>query len=473
MKNLDNSMPTSLEITIANRFLIFSTFILNAFFLINCIIKSSNLFIVLIIFVLISDVIISIVKRNYVLLLFLFTFTFFQLSRILLYFLGVSELNWNRGYVGDSFNNEVCLFILKLDYIVLTGINISFWIKRNVDKKQGFSKKEFSINGINSKIAFFLYCMTIFASIFQNILAYRFVQANGYVAYYKDFHPPYLIMVIAGFSKIYFYLYICVSKKISKIVLILYCINMVTSIITGVRSEFVLSLMLLLFIYWNRKRNFSFRNLLKFIIPGICLFVLLFFSAGFKSKDLIKGVKAKDIFVYFLDSQGVSLVIPGYVKEYEDDIPDKGIAYLFPKQINVFQNITKTKFTDRKDEAINGFYISKYISYRVLGRRYENGEGMGGAFHADLYHIFGFFGVFIFSVFLGIFSIKLSDIKGGNFRYLILLSLIYWLFYIPRAQPLDILGELFSIKFWIAIFGYLSILKLLTLQKEEGQKNGY
>ena len=245
---------------------------------------------------------------------------------------------------------------------------------------------------------------------------------------------------------------------------------MMTSIITGVRSEFVLSLILLLFLYWNKKGNFSFTNLLKFIIPGACLFVLLFFSAGFKSKDLIKGIKTKDIFVYLLDSQGVSIVIPGYVKEYESDIPNKGIAYLFPKQINVFQNVTRTKFVDRKDEAINGFYISKYISYKILGSRYEKGEGMGGAFHADLYYIFGFLGVILFSVFLGVFSKKLSNIRDGNFNYLILLSLIYWLFYIPRAQPLDILGELFSIKFWIAIFGYLVIRNLLLLQKD-GQTN--
>lgn len=431
----------------------------------NCLFNNINTFIINILIQLVFNLMISISKKNYVLSVFLFTFTFFQLSRIFLYFFGLSELTWNRGYIGDIFDNDICIFILKLDYCVLLGINISFWIRNNHKKRITNKLKEFSINNFNSKVAFILYFFTVGASIFQNLLAFQFVQNNGYVAYYKDFTPPYLIMIMAGFSKVYFYLYVCVSKRLSKIILFFYFINMVTSIITGVRAEFVLSLIFLLVIYWNKKQNFTFYSLVKLILPGLVLFILLFFASIFKSGSMETDIKIKDIFVKFLDSQGVSIVVPGYYKKFENDIPEKGLAYLFPKQIAVFQNISRTKFTNRTDEALHGFYIAKYISYRVLGNRYVSGEGMGGAFHADLYIIFGYCGVIIFSILLGFFSYKLSNILGGNLKFLLSCSILYWVFYIPRAQPLDIFGEIASVKFWVAVIGYFFLSVLLSKQR--------
>lgn len=449
-----------------NCLLIISSFSIMPIFLVNCLFNSINVFIILILLQLISNLVIAISKKNYVLSIFLFTFTFFQLSRIFLYFFGFSELNWNRGYIGDVFDDDICIFILKLDYIVLLGINISFWIK-NEKKIKIFKIKELNLNIFNSKIAFILYVVTIGASILRNLLAFQFVQSNGYVAYYKDFTPPYLIAVIAGFSKVYFYLYVCVSKKISKMILFLYFINMITSIITGVRAEFVLSLILLLVIYWNKKGNFTFYSLVKLILPGLVLFILLFFVSIFRAGNTVGDVKLKSIFVKFFDSQGVSVVVPGYYKKFENEIPEKGLAYFFPRQIAVFQNIFQTKFDDRVDEALNGFYIAKYVSYRVLGNRYASGEGMGGAFHADLYVIFGYWGVIIFSILLGFFSHKLSNIIGGNLRFLLSCSILYWFFYMPRSQPLEIFVEIFSLKFWAAIIVYFVFLNLLLRQKSK------
>lgn len=411
------------------------------------------------------------INKSFLIFLFVCIFIFFQMSRLFLDFFNLSDLEWYRGYVGDYFDAEIQKHVLLCFFLVFQGLYLALFSKiKQVDKIP--NSKYLSSTKINIKISYFLCIIFLIPSIAQNILAVKYVFSNGYFAYYKSFSPPYILTVLSGMSYVFIFIYLCTTKKLSKCFILLYVVNFVSSLLIGSRKDFVLYLLLLVFYFWNIKGNFSLRILKKLIIPVVLLFSLLFF-VGFAREDAVNSISKFKVnpLVLFLDSQGVSVVVPSYSKMYEDDIPKKGIAYLFPNQIRMVTNLLGTTIdkSDRKKDALEGFYISKYISYRVLGDRFIVGEGLGGSFITDMYYCFSYLGVFLFSYIIGIFMRFCERARKNNIKYILILSCVYNLLYIPRSQAFDIFIQITSIKFWVAILFYILINEIIRYTLKGGK----
>lgn len=404
-------------------------------------------------------------KKSFLIFLFVIIFIFFQMSRLFLDFFNLSELEWNRGYIGDYFDENIQKHVLFCFFLVLQGLYFSLYSKNNITKKR-LNSKYFSCDDINIKISFYFCIIFLIPAIIQNLLAVKFVLSNGYFAYYKSFSPPYFLTVFSGMSYVFVFIYLCVTNKLSKIFLIFYTVNFVTSLLIGSRKDFVLYLLLLLFYLWNTKKTFSFSSLKKIILPVVLLFSLLFY-VGFAREGAVSSISKYKVnpLVLFFDTQGVSVVVPGYSKLYENDIPDKGIAYLFPNQIRMVTNLLGTTIdkSDRKRDALDGFYISKFISYKVLGDRFIVGEGLGGSFITDIYYCFSYIGIFVFSFIIGVFMRYCEKSNKNNLKYILVLSCVYNLLYIPRSQAFDIFIQITSVKFWIAILFYVFVNEILRI----------
>ena len=69
------------------------------------------------------------INKNFLCFLFLCIFVFFQMTRLILDFLNLSDLKWYRGYVGDYFDISVQKHILLCFYLVLQGLLLSLYTK--------------------------------------------------------------------------------------------------------------------------------------------------------------------------------------------------------------------------------------------------------------------------------------------------------------------------------------------------------
>ena len=80
---------------------------------------------------------------------------------------------------------------------------------------------------------------------------------------------------------------------------------------------------------------------------------------------------------------------------------------------------------------------------------YLEGHGLGSSYLLELFADYGFIGIAVYSLILGIFLIYCIDaMKKGWFMRTLMLSLLTNLFYIPRAAATDWLVFLIQIHFW-------------------------
>lgn len=406
-------------------------------------------------------------RKNYLVFLFLTIFLFFQMNRIFLDFFNLTDEKWYRGYVGDYFDNDIQKHLILCYYLVLYGLFLSLFVHIKNWKKHTRNSVYFSDSKINIQISYFLCLLFLIPSILQNLLAVKHVMTYGYFDYYKNFNPPYILTVLSGMSYVFIFCYFSVTKKIHKLFILFYIVNFTTSLLIGSRKDFVLYLLLLVFYLWNTRNSFSLKKIMKMLIPVFCLFMFLFY-VGFKRQNAVKDIEKykTNPIVLFLDLQGVSIVVPGYEKKYETEIPKRGIAYLFPNQIKMITNLLGTTIdrADRKKSALEGFYISQFISYKVLGDRFVIGEGLGGCFVADIYYCFSYLGVFFYSLLLGIFMRHFEKGKKNSLSYVVVLSCVYNLLYIPRSQALDIFIQITSAKFWFSVIFFFLFIEIIKNQ---------
>lgn len=410
------------------------------------------------------------IKKNYLIFLFIATFVFFQMARLFLDFFGFIEDKWYRDYVGGLFDIDIQKHILLCFYLVLYAIFLSTYITLKGNRLEKKSRY-FCENNVNTSVSF-VFCIIFFVpAVIKNLLAIKYVQTYGYYAYNASFSPPYILSVLSGMSYVYIYIYMTITKKLNKLFIILYIVNFVTSLLIGARKDFVLYMLLLLFYIWNTKKTFSFKSIKKIIIPvlGVSLILLYVSFARMESKMSIFKFNP---FLFILDQQGVSIVVPGYTKVYEDEIPNKGIGYLFPYQIRMVTNLTGDTIdsSERKKDALEGVFLAKFLSYKVLGGRYVEGEGMGGSFISEIYYCFSYIGVFIVSFLLGLFMRYCEDAKKHTLRYICILSCVFSLFYISRSGLFDIYTQITSLKFWFAIFIYILVNELFRFNLRD--RNG-
>lgn len=421
-------------------------------------------------------IVISFIEKNFTLLFFLFTFVFFQMSRIFLYYFGLLELDWKRGYVGDFFSKEVSIHTLKTFVIVLSALFFSQYLlaRKNIIPNKSKLNIFNNCNKLLIKIVSIFLVVTLLFNIYKSYDVFRFIRRYGYISYYRDYVGNRFVDLFADLSYIFFYFYLALTAykqvRFKKIVLFLFIIASFLVLIQGTRRFFVLNILLVLYFYLVTKKSFSLKFVIKLIFPVFALFVLLFVVNSVRmGRTNSKYLSFSDIFILFLNQQGVSIVIPSYGYVYNDQIPDKGLNYLFPDQIKLVQNILGTKIdkSNRIEQAIDGNYLAQFISYKVMPSRFEKGEGMGGSFILEIYYYFGYFGLFLFSLLIGFFT-KYACRLNLNFStlsFVILLSIIHYLFLIPRSYPTQIFFNLTSLKFWFVFFMLFSIQTIITYIK--------
>lgn len=240
-----------------------------------------------------------------------------------------------------------------------------------------------------------------------------------------------------------------IQKKLSLIIYSIYSFNI---LLMGARGEFVVFLLLILWIYGDFGRKSI--SYVKAVIIALILFMFL------NQLLLLSGMRSSvtsdsNLFLSihkFLYDQGITLMIfDASMKQ-----PDYPTLSYFQTLLPAASKISSL-FTDTPGHYI---HFSHYLAYALNEDFYRSGNGLGWSIFADL-HLLSGRHVAVYALFFLIFGWIITKIesiaKTSNFLVGLIILLANGTFFIARSSlniilPIIIYYSLFSILLTILIF---------------------
>ena len=186
-----------------------------------------------------------------------------------------------------------------------------------------------------------------------------------------------------------------------------------------------------------------------FLVIFAVLIIILFWLVERSRSSSDSQFKFLDALSSFFTSTGGSDSVIANTIDKAEDFPKDGIVYLLnPIKDALLDNVLVRKIIEFATGASSESFVqgvdyvnahdsfSHWISYLVNSELYCNGYGMGSSYIAELYLAFGFIGVCIGGLSLGIVIAILSGIDLSSYSVTgkaIKLFLIYNLFTLPRS----------------------------------------
>lgn len=403
-------------------------------------------------------------KNKFVFFFFLISFFVFTMSQ---YFFG----NINSEMYYSNFSNIVIIRTIFMQYLSLLAIYSSFYLAYFIQKKY-LQKKDriwkFKNTELISLLLFIATIISLSFSVISNIDTAIRVFKYGYLEIYVSNHPsslPHFIHYVGNSVIVFISLYLALAKTKKWIVFVLsfYFFNLIISIFAGGRSNFVIGIFYIIFylLYYkykfNIKRKVSLKKLILIVPTLLVLVIGLGMFNSIRSQVSIKNFNPLNEFNQFFVDQGRSVNLISYAQIYKKEVRKKNTNYVFGPLLYSFENkIEFLSFGNLKIRDIyslnnqrkNNFAVDMTI-YLLGLEQYEKGHGVGSQYIAELYIEYGYIGIVIFSLLLGVFVCLLNRYINKNWLILSILLLIFNSFvFMPRGQAMQIITSILSINFW-------------------------
>lgn len=454
MKKILNNKNIIIIITIAISFLL----MILSYFVSNKILSLISL--ALLFISLVFDSILNL-KEKYLLLLFYGTFFLFSMGQY--YFSGTTDwLHYTNYKI-----NTIKLTIL-IQWLALLFTFLSFNISNKFIKIR--DKKAKDLNIINNKVLMIILTFIYIITIIVNLeTGYRVIK-YGYLVIYNNSIQSILPSGLKYLSTFFpLIIFICLSifkeRKYCYTVLVLYFLYLCFTLMTGVRGEFGIGILLIimyLFVYEfiiNRRvveKKLLIRGgiILVVLIP-ICAITLNIFNS-LRNNDNVDNFNLYNQFQSFFVNQGSSVNLISMAIENEEEFKKNETMYVFgPFLENVENKILKItngiefKFLENKSTS----FAVDASKFELGEDGYNSGQGLGSQYLAEVYIDYGFIGIILCSIVIGL----MLYIVGNFYKYNILgssLSLltIQSILYLPRGQAIQPLNAVLSVNYWILIF---------------------
>lgn len=404
-------------------------------------------------------------------ILFIFVFTLFLSSRIFLNFLfpdtytTYGEDDWSEYYFSEQTNTKLTFVILFSLMGIYFGMLIGYSKFKNIKTKFHYSKI------FNYKIAYILFLIGALCFFYKIIFYFNILHNYGYYAIYSgNFVLPFFVRIFDDFFYFGFLMIIMnkPDKKYAYKLGIFFILMYSTYFFTGMRAEFLLILLSTLWLYsllYNVKIK-----MINFIFIVLILILISQLNQIYTYSNNLSDFNIAFLFKFFY-SQGITLLVPGYVIEWNDYFFDNNlngirhfVAY-FTEKITTIIGISKKASL----EAINqNFLLGDRLTYLLDENKFFSGGGTGGSFVAELY-ILAFGNIFlllIFCVITGYIIIyiqkKLIYKKYGLFISAIMINGIL---YMPRSVYIKFIGQ------YILAILILIVLKIIyTILKQNNKR---
>lgn len=413
-------------------------------------------------------------KNRFVFGLFHITFFTFLLGRP---FIGLCK--------GDDWWNALnqlpknVWFALTLVLVSLTFLFVGAFLTERILSCQ---KKE-KTSGQNSEsefticlrvVALCVFCVTMFFYLLKEIEPLLAIQSGEYLEYYTSFESklPGIVHTIASFMKYSLCVFLATlpSKRRAFIPLALFEISAIPSLLVGIRNPIMLNSLFILTYYLLRdalegNKTKKWFGKTERVLVGIATPLCLIFMGVYSSIREGKGISMKNPFALLADffyGQGATFDALSVAYGYRE-----GIKLLRPKNYTfggfidyilhgrIGQMLWHTEALPSGNNEINGIYSNSFahnFSYVSLKEEYLKGRGRGSSYMLENYFDFGWIGVILFSLVLGILLIAVIHWFGKKLlaNTVILISLTT-IFFTPRAEATGWLTFILTVQFWLCM----------------------
>ena len=286
-----------------------------------------------------------------------------------------------------------------------------------------------------------------------------------YISFPASCMPIFLCIVLA----------LLPSKKETFMWLVLYIVSTFPMLKIGMRNSFVLSCIFAFVYYflrdtirkegekkWIGKKE---KGLLLLAIPVLILgmgMINYLRASGDENNNV--SLSATELAVDLVYKQGTTYmtVLQGY--DYMDELPgNTDQKYMFgPIKEEILYNSIGKKIFKREDiglgnslkHAYKGHSFAHALSYVVLGKDYISGNGRGSSYIIESYVDFGYGGVIVVSLILGIMFSFMTHSFGKNWVITMCsLKILTTLMLLPRSETTTFLTFMVSYKFWVCVIG--------------------
>lgn len=408
------------------------------------------------------------IKGRFIFFIFQITFFNFLMGEFFFSIIDKKDVNFKHDLLSLSIESyEHALLTLLLSLIaIFIGYNLFEENKRKNYIVEIINRKKLKDIYLASLLIFTLSFLSRVAILIEKS---RFVGNMGYSEYYLSYSSnlPIIISFFSSFYHITFYSLLSTfpSRKKSRFILLLGVIVAVISLGYGQRNGFILD-MISIFVYLVFREQTGRKWIDRRIIALIVLFLPLAlgmlqdFSYQRLGKETIEKTvfeKAEDFFV----AQGGSIHLITYGYQLKEYIPEQGVIYtLGPIKDYLTQNIIAQKLLGYENWQLNPLsratkasLFGPTLSYMLFPIGYLKGAAMGSSYIAEIYHDFGYVGVIIVNILIGIFLRKADNFNASNWlEFTILIMLIKRIVYLPRDYALGWFPLVFAIPNILALF---------------------
>lgn len=403
------------------------------------------------------------IESRLLLMLFAFTVFVFGMTRIVIPKYYINDFIQDSQRWSMSFGIEVHNFIARSCFISLVGALLGFNIVKN--KKEVFLNCNIDVESCQilkiRKASKFLYLLSSVLVVYSIYSRFSFVAMYGYMDSYIDYSSnlPVVLNKFASTNALCLYLFLATlpSKKEAKPILLLFLLISFFSLLTGARTDFVMSVITLLIYLVLRNKNTPKDpwltrkgKLLMFLCLPI-LVALMFVVMLIRGDSEIDDINLFDMIINSIYQQGSIIEVLGLSYEEAEHIPDR--LWSFGRVIDSYgNNFIFQVFGEGQDFkantadfAIKGHSLANYLTYTYQNQRYLAGGGMGSSFIAETWLDFGYFGIFVFSLVYGIILSKFYTlVKTNVWAFALAFYMVNAIIYAPRAGACDFISNILS-----------------------------
>lgn len=386
---------------------------------------------------------------------------------------------------------------ISLLFIYIGALMASEYIKRKSVIKRvikhselGYKKEFYAKLQLISSIVF--YISSVFY-LLQEVEKLTFMRGKDYLLLYTTFQSqlPSIVHTVASFMKYALCIYLATlpTKRKTVIPLAVFLASALPSLIVGIRNPIMLNSVFVFAYYfirdilkdekkWIGKIE---KSILVISTPFILVFMAAYSDIRRGSTLAVQGIVS--LFVQFFYGQGVTFAVLMMGYRAIPHLPQRQIQnYTFGGIIDYLlhgtlgQKFFGTMALPEGNNLINALVSNDFshnMSYASLKEEYLAGKGWGSSYLLETYADYGYIGVLLFSLILGILLVWGIELikKNALLRCIVLVSLTE-LFFIPRASATGWLVFLFTLQFWACvIFCYLIAgLCVKTYERKKGEK---
>ena len=450
-----------IRFTNISQFLIsFLLLIIFFFILLMFIASSEDLFLIVLAFF-VLNIFFGVKKIHHRITFLFFNFTFFTFLLSQLFFQKIAGEP-----ILENYSSQVVDEVMQLLLLSLIGLQIGLFMneliqkkkKKLVLKKDFNAKDEFLIvfNQV-TRMAFYITIPFYFLYFFDRT---SFVGNSSYLEYYTSYTSsvPYIFLKLGEINPPIFSLLICTetNKKKLYIPIFLFLLGSILSLGSGQRGTFVLNMILICFgLFYLNKRNLilfgkkiykkKYIFLMLLMIPFLVSF--LYFWGNYRYDDNVDFSLSDGIEGFFV-SQGGQVNFLADTVTYQDLIWSQDVPYSLSSPYNYIMHLVgENEYgTNTKENALFGNSLGVTQYYIISPESLFSGKGAGNCYISELYYDFGYWGVFIGNICLGIILCRLNlSEKHSPWINVFIIMMMKNIVYIPRASYLDWITNTFNI----------------------------